>query len=157
MPYEDTRVAVEKSQTEIRKMLTGFDVLVCRFTSFPSHALLEFVRESEGQQTPYRVTITPKVKGEPTPTSWGRAERQVWRVAYWWLKSKLEAIEFGLVEFEEEMLPYMLIAAEGERAEPVAKVFFQRLAGRLSLKDDPFGGLQPALPPGSTSQSTQKG
>ena len=70
MPYEDTRVAVEKSQTEIRKMLMGFDVQACRFTSFPSHALLEFVRESEGQHSPYRVTITPKVKGEQTPTSW---------------------------------------------------------------------------------------
>ncbi len=150
MPYESSPVSTDRSQAQIRKLLGAQGVVTTRFTSFPSYALLEFVKESKGQITPFRITIKPKVdsRSRSPAKELDRAERQVWRVCYWWLKSKLEAIEFGLVEFEQEFLPYMLIADSQGRDEVVAKVFFERLAGQIGPgPGDPFGGLRPALLP----------
>jgi hypothetical protein len=148
-PYDRTPVAVEASQRQIKKLLEKFNVKAVRFTSFPSYALLEFLREVEDKKyVPYRVTVKPQVRdwAKNTSSELDRAERQVWRVVYFWLKSKLEAIEFGLVEFEQDFLPYMLIQDNAGHEETVARVFFERLAGRISSPEDPFKGLRPALP-----------
>lgn len=37
-----------------------------------------------------------------------RGQRQNLRALYWYLKAKIEAIEFGIVDLEQEFLPYML-------------------------------------------------
>ena len=37
-------------------------------------------------------------------------ERQAMRMLYWWSKHKLEAIEFGVSDFETEWLPYQLVS-----------------------------------------------
>ncbi len=148
--YEETNVSVERSQAQIRKLLQKFGVERMRYTSLPSEALLEFVRVDKGKPTPYRIVIRPKLKG------WSRsvdkeldlAERQVWRVVYWWLKAKLEAIEFGLLEFEREMLPFMLISVSQGRSATVGDVLPKHLQGALSPGEDPFQGVQPALPAG---------
>jgi len=42
-----------------------------------------------------------------------RQQRQNLRALYWYLKAKIEAIEFGIVDLEQEFLPYML-APSGE-------------------------------------------
>lgn len=149
--YEDTSVAAEKSKGQIEKLLKKFNVRAIRFTSYPSYALLEFVREAGDKEfVPYRLTVKPKVRdwARNTSSELDRAERQVWRVVYWWLKSKLEAIEFGLVEFEQDFLPYILLTDSQGKTDTVDHIFFERLAGRISSPDDPFAGLRPALPEG---------
>ncbi len=37
--------------------------------------------------------------------------RQRLRALYWYLKAKIEAIEFGIVDLEQEFMPYMLAAS----------------------------------------------
>lgn len=148
--YTNTPVPVEKSHGQIRQLLAKHSVKAIRFTSFPSYALLEYVREvQKGQFIPYQIQIVPKFSSYKSGAGGvDQAEKQVWRVAYWWLKSKLEAIEFGLVEFEQEFLPYMLLQDSEGRSVPAAQIFFARLANALGPPtDDPFGGLRPALPP----------
>ena len=152
MPYEDTAVAVSKSQEQIRKLLTKLNVVATRFTSLPSEGIIEFVRKSDDATTiPYRITIRPKINPEYASVSqWDRAERQVWRVAYWWLKAKLEAIDFGLREFEHEFLPDMMVVNSRGQQSTVASRVFERVANRLGPSgDDPFGGMK-VLPPGQT-------
>ena len=153
--YGDTSVSVDKSQGAIRKLLLNHDVEATRFTNYASHALIEFVKKvGTDQLIPYRIMVKPQVKKrysgeEPTKAAIDRAERQVWRVAYWWLKSKMEAIDFGLVEFEEDFLPYMLIGDDsGGPPVTASQAFFTRIAVRLEARGDPWGGLRPALPPG---------
>lgn len=152
MPYDYTLVSVEKSQADIKGLLARMDAQAFRFTSLPSYALLEFVRKVDnGQFIPYRIKVQPKTYPDAKDTfkARDRAERQVWRVVYYWLKSKLEAVEFGLLEFEQEFLPYMLLSDGQGKSETVDKLFFERLAGRLGPRtDDPFEGLRPALPEG---------
>lgn len=154
-PYEDTSVPVAKSKDQIERLLKKFNVTAIRFTTYPAYAMLEFVRQAtDTELVPYRLTVRPKVRdwARNVQSELDRAERQVWRVVYWWLKPKLEAIEFGLVEFEQDFLPYMLIGGYEGKPETVAKVFFERLAGRVALPDDPFGGLRPQLPRGKETE-----
>ncbi len=148
--YAETPVSVETSQAQIRKLLQKFQVGAVRFTSFPSSALLEFVREEKGRSVPYRISIRPKLKerSRTAGKELDRAERQVWRVVYWWLKAKLEAIEFGLLEFEREMLPFMLISDSQGHTATVGDVLPKHLQGALAPGEDPFQGVRPALPPG---------
>ncbi len=146
--YSNTSVAMSKSKEQIEKLLKKFNVQAVRFTSFPSYALLEFVRKGkDGKLTPYRITVRPKVAAYARNPSveLDRAERQVWRVAYWWLKSKIEAIDFGLVEFEEDFLPYMLLENSAGGAGTVAQMLRPRLEG-LAQGMDIFSGLNRALP-----------
>ena len=147
--YEDTRVSVAQSKAQIEKLLKKFNVKAMRFTTYPAVATLEFVRTQGDVILPYRITVKPKLRefARNAGTELDRAERQVWRVVYWWLKAKLEAVEFGLVEFEQDFLPYLLLETE-KGVSPVAEVFFERLAGKVALPDDPFKGLRPALPQG---------
>ncbi len=150
--YEDTSVPAAKSKEQIEALLKKFAVQAVRFTSFPSYALLEFVRkEKDGRLVPYRVVIKPRVKqfARNATRELDQSERQVWRVAYWWLKSKIEAIDFGLVEFEQDFLPYMLVADNQGRSQTVSDVLTERLTGKMvTAPDDAFGGLHPALPSG---------
>ena len=147
--YEDTKVSVNASKERIEKLLKKFDVVATRFTSFPAYGELAFVRKSGVNLIPYRVIVKSKIKPNPynPERELERAERQVWRVVYWWLKSKFEAIDFGLVEFEQELLPYMLVTDKG-KDRTVAEVIFERLGKAISPPDDPFGGLRPSLPSG---------
>lgn len=40
-----------------------------------------------------------------------RQQRQNLRALYWYLKAKIEAIEFGIVDLEQEFMPYLLAAS----------------------------------------------
>lgn len=151
MPYEQTLVPVEKSQQEIKGILAQMDVEATRFTSFPAYTVLEFLRRTaSGERLSYRITIQPKIDQVGAPVkAWDRAERQVWRVAYWWLKARFEAIQFGLVEFEQEFLPYMLMEDRDGRSRTTAELLWERLANRLPPSpEDPFGGIRLSLPAG---------
>ena len=154
--YADTNVAVWRSQEQIRNLLSKLNVVGVRSTFFSGVGMLEFVRNTKGgTRLPYRIVVTPKVnKDTQNPVKeLDRAERQVWRVVYWWLKAKVEALDFGLVEFEQEFLPYMMLQDRQGHESTVAQAFFESMAGRLAAGNDPFAGLRPALPEGDKATS----
>ena len=154
-PYETTQVPVDKSQAQIRTLLNTHKVEVIRFTSFPAYALIEFGRRAtkESPLIGYQLTITPRLGNFNTDpiNAADKAERQVWRVAYWWFKSKFEALDFGLVEFEQEFLPYIMLNVGGKQS-TVAQAFFENMAGRLRSPDNPFEGTRLMLPEGKENQ-----
>lgn len=147
-PYQDTDVAVERSQSQISALLKSHGVEAFRYATFPSYATIEFARrvKKDSALLGYKITIKPKLgnySNHPV-TAADRAEKQAWRVCYFWLKSKFEALDFGLAEFEREFMPYMLLDM-GDHQEDVATVFFQSMGGRLEGNaNDPFSGARPA-------------
>ena len=62
-----------------------------------------------------------------------RQQRQNLRALYWYLKAKIEAIQFGIVDLEQEFLPYMLA--------PSGRTVYDELGGSsfrlLSAPTDP--------------------
>ena len=98
-PYRGTEVPVGRTQEAIRLLLKKYDVRATRFTAAGVHIAMEFVRHKQG----YKIAAESLGSDE-------KSERQIWRVVFYWLKSKLEAVNFGLMEFETEFLPYALIS-----------------------------------------------
>ncbi len=70
--------------------------------------MIEFFRLTEinsgvGGKVPVRIII-PNI-----PTDDDRARNQMYRLLYWYIKSKFEAVATGLVDFEQEFLPHLMI------------------------------------------------
>ena len=135
-PYRGTQVSTEKSQTDVRKLLGKYRCDDIQFT-IRGHDLLQlvFARSGElGHMNVYQVKVVPLSADEA-------GERQAMRMMWWWLKTKLETIEFGIVDFETEMLPYQLVIGEHGHQTVAEAVLPQIRAGGTDV--DPF---RPALP-----------
>lgn len=120
---KDTSVSVERSKAEIEKLIqrygaTGFatgwratEAVVSfemkdrriRFTlPLPDRSLREFTH------TPGR--SKPRAAAEAL-RHWEQACRQRWRALLLCIKAKFEAVEVGIVSFDEEWLPYIVMAS----------------------------------------------
>lgn len=110
--YSTTDVPVERTKEKIRQLFRLHGIEGFRFTeNWKEHTIgLEFVRSQTVKdpaldkpievRIPVRMHI-PVLEGrhrrdDYTQTAWERRERQVWRALYYYLKSQLEAVEFGL-------------------------------------------------------------
>ncbi len=135
-PYRGTTVSTEKSQTDVRKLLAKYHCDDIQFT-VRGHEFLQmvFARPGElGNMDVYRIQVVPLSNDDA-------GERQAMRMMWWWMKAKLETIEFGLADFETEWLPYQLVSGmEGPKT--VAETVLPQLRGG-GTDVDPF---RPALP-----------
>lgn len=88
-PYQGTKVTVASSMESIRSLIkrySGERVVVGE--TWDRHLAVEWVRE----RVQYRVQI-PTSEDE-------KEERRLWRVLYWAIKSKSEAVASGLDSYE---------------------------------------------------------
>ena len=42
-----------------------------------------------------------------------KRKNQAYRIFYWYLKTKFEAVETGLIEFEQEFMPHIALGKDG--------------------------------------------
>ncbi len=135
-PYRDTEVSVDKSQAEVRSLLKRYDVEDTQFTTRRGglFTLVYAKPQALGHLNVYRHEVQA-LTDDP------RGERQAMRMMYWWMKAKLETIEFGIADFETEFLPYQLIAGDEGEVTLAEKILPQLRAGGTDT--DPF---RPALP-----------
>lgn len=127
--YRSTKVAVHESQADVRELLRRRRATGLQISEYwqedQAVADVRFgMPAPEGGFYAYRIRVrTPdpgpleKVdqyshKPRAATTQELRdhqagAERQIWRLVYWWLKAQFEAAEAGLVSLEEAFLPWM--------------------------------------------------
>lgn len=98
--YRQTQVSPYKSQEYIERLLRKHGVDGVRWTSLTGEASLEFRLPRGDSSIGFHVGI------EYIHES---SRAQYMRALYWYIKAKLEAIEFGLVDFEKEFLPFLII------------------------------------------------
>lgn len=138
MAYENTLVAVSKSQEAIRKLILSNGGSAIGFLSqspmegFQAHVAID------GKT--YLIRIVAQVKEVAqrkrrnrfsTPTdAQDKEARRVWRVLYYHMKSLFEAAASGVIELREMLLPY-IVANDGKTvAEHLLPKLDQALAGR---------------------------
>jgi hypothetical protein len=155
---EGTEVSVEKSQAEIRSLITRYgatrfgyleannnmaqivfqvrDRRVIFRLPFPDRNDKRFWRSPGG-----RVSYTPEQRFK----AWEGACRQAWRALALVIKAKLEAVQSGIVTFEDEFLAYTL-KPDGETIGDWAK---REMPGILDGRPLPplLMGPSEALPP----------
>lgn len=108
-PYEDTRVHWGQSLGSILGLLERYGCKGYQHTYLHDRELvvLQFVRvDTAGDDgtIPYGVRI--ELPGVPAE---GRERNRRYRVMFYYLKSKFEALEHGLVDFATEFLPYLMV------------------------------------------------
>ena len=146
LPYETTTIAPEMTKAEIDAMLHEFVILdnsgkrVCevkaiRWTDLPpSLPMLEFMVQyiHEGVQRTTSVRIQPpllmkRVRRQGYGMVNAPAPSQSMRMFYWYLKSKLEAILFGLNDVTKEFLDSVLVSLPGGRVETVSDIIIEQI------------------------------
>ena len=138
-PYRATAVPADRSQTDLRTLLRRYDVEDLQFTYRRGAGIqLVFARPDEvGHMTAYRLRAS-------LLSDDAQGERQAMRMLYYWTKSKVEVVDFGLADFETEWLPYQLVSGHDGPATVAESILPQLRAGGTEV--DPF---QPALPSGT--------
>ncbi len=135
--YSTTAVPVEKSKQKIRDLLIGAGVRGVQFSEdFSTGAInVRFAKDIEGNMR--TVSVTMKIPEVPeshckqtTVRRWNRyagrtityspknkkeqMERATYRALHYWLKSQFEAVDFGLLRFEDVFLSHFEWIIKGE-------------------------------------------
>lgn len=111
--YRDTSVSVNQSRDAIEKLLQKVGAVGFRWSSIVGKEdTLEAGLRWSGKDVAFRLTVRYTEE---------RNQRQQMRALYWYLKSKVEAIQFGLVDVQEEFFPYLITAAGGTVFEEMQK------------------------------------
>lgn len=121
---EGTTVSVESSQVEIKRAVVKYGATAVMIGDEPrAGGGIEF--EMRGRRIRFRVRypdpkdkeftqIAPYRTRAPAEARrrWEAECRRLWRVLLLTIKSRCEAVENGLVSFEEEWLPFIVIPGE---------------------------------------------
>jgi hypothetical protein len=137
--YAETRVPVAQSRRDIEGLLEKRGVRDYRVTTSGALFALDFnwpLRETctfrsdsyctrhhswhKAADAPLRTILGVRIVS-PWPENDEKERRRMARVLYWHLKAKLEAVESGLLSFEEEFLPHLTLGRAGPRVWDDAK------------------------------------
>lgn len=140
--YAATSVPVERSKENIRTLLIQQGARGVQFTeefptsTTPGHINVRFAKEINGSLRTVSVSLEvpqpPEPKRKVTPRrrylrngKWSepksasdrneQMERSTYRALHWWLKSQFEAVDFGLLSFEDVFLSHFEWMVDGQR------------------------------------------
>jgi hypothetical protein len=147
-PYEDTEVNYTRTKAEIECLLKSYGVQGVRWTSFQGQDdVLEFliIATIQGTQKTLSIAVSPphiileRRKGPIENID------QEYRLLFYWIKSKIEAVMWGLSTIEQEFLSQIGLALpNGEKSTIGAMV------GNLIVKDQlqslPYFGIDQRQP-----------
>lgn len=139
--YKSTSVNWGKSQTQILKLLESEKIKDARFTSISqetaersgmdileghSALMIEFMKSVNfggiSGRVPVRI-IVPNIPEED------KSRNQAYRILFWYLKTKFEAVNTGLVEFEQEFMPHIALGKTNAWGEFKDKVLPKIIGG----------------------------
>lgn len=111
MAYENSEVAISKSQEGIRKAVYAHKGTGVSFVSQPPKEGFEALVTLK--EIPYHIRImaTSRVRGRYGPFTSKQREaedRRVWRVLYWHVKAMFEAADSGVIAIEDIIMPYIV-------------------------------------------------
>lgn len=124
-----TDVTSDRSRAEIERTLTRYGATAFSYGWQEGLAAIQFVRN--GRRIRFVLPLpdrndrefTHHSRGPRTPAAaeaaWEQASRQRWRMLALVVKAKLEAVESGIVNFEDEFLPYTVLPSGRTVAEDI--------------------------------------
>jgi len=116
---QHTSVSVEKSRNEIERTLLRYGAQAFRYSWRIGLAVIEFAIDSRHirfslpmprrDDPEFSKTSTGKARARNVAEkAWEQACRQRWRALALAIKAKLEAVESGIADFEQEFLAYVV-------------------------------------------------
>lgn len=116
-PYRDTKVPYERTKAQIERLLTDYGVEGVQWTTYKGEEDLKFIvsaevkgvkRELLIQVRPPQMFVRRRIRGRGIVTMPNR--NQAYRLLFYWIKSKLESVIFGLSTIEQEFLSQITVA-----------------------------------------------
>lgn len=117
--YQTTSTPVSKSQEDIRRILAKYGADGVQFSEDWKKMILLIRFLYSVNKVQYSVLFRiPIPKADPLSTTGRRRkdnqilklqeqmERGIWRAAFWAIKSRMEAVDFGIESFEEAFLSH---------------------------------------------------
>lgn len=104
MAYENTQVAVPKSQDKIRTLILKNKGTGVAFISQPPMEGFQAMMPIDGKT--YTIRISAQVKSDRRDPE--QETRRIWRVLFHHLKDIFEASKSGVMDFRELILPYIV-------------------------------------------------
>lgn len=115
----NTQVSVEKSKAEIERTLRRYGAKSFAYYADDHRAIIAFVQNDRQirfalpMPDPNSREFTHHQRGARTPSArealYEQATRQKWRALNLVLKAKLEAVDAGIVTFEEEFMSHFVL------------------------------------------------
>ena len=145
-PYLDTTVPNERTKAEIEILLKSYGIKNIRWTTLEGQDdSLEFIIEAEVQGVkkqlgvavkPPHIVIKKKLHGKIVDTE---NINQEYRLLFHWIKSKIEAVVWGLSTIEKEFLSEVLMKLPNGQQSTVGDVVVN-LMSKDTLQSLPFYG-----------------
>ena len=143
-PYMDTTVPYERTKAEIEILLKSYGIKNIRWTTLEGQDdTLEFIIEAEVQGVkkqlgvavkPPHIVIKKKLHGKLVDTE---NINQEYRLLFHWIKSKIEAVVWGLSTIEKEFLSEVLMKLPNGQQSTVGEVVVD-LMSKDTLQSLPF-------------------
>ena len=127
LAYYRTKVAIYKSQNDIRNILQKFGLQGERFTEYKGVGVIEFILLKNDKELAFRFKFDIPEK-EPF-------KKQVYRALFHYLKNRFMAIEFGITTVEEEFLQEMILKLPNGTDTTVKELVKDQL-GQLEYKSE---------------------
>ena len=144
MAYDNTEVPAGRSQENIRELLKKYGIGQVQYTDcWPEGVSVEFARVEKNAAGVVEKVIRVRILGKPNLQKKNKPEaerRRVYRVIYWHLKAKLEVVAEGLVTFEEEFLPHIILPSGATVYDELRSHLPAVFAGTQRLALPAFGG-----------------
>jgi hypothetical protein len=136
---QDTQVSIDKSRLEIERTLAKYGASSFMYGMNKDKAIIAFEAHSRRvkfelpmpDREDYRTTETGRYRFEDRTidAAWEQGKKQRWRALALVIKAKLEAVEIGIVEFEDEFLAHIMLPngqTMGELARPQLQIAYER-------------------------------
>ena len=101
LPYYTTKVSIRDTITHIKDLLGKYNLLGTQITEYGKTFRLVFALEKENKKYAFQFEVN-------IPND-SRFARQKFRAFYWHLKSRLEAVDFGLFTLQDIFMPELLV------------------------------------------------
>ena len=152
IPYADTKISPEKTKAAISEMLKSHGIENIQWTAFRGEEILRFLKEVDlkGVHRELMFEVKPP-QIMARKRSWNVKEgkymkvnvpmwTQAWRLVYWYLETKLKAVEWGLVSLEREMMAQITVPLPNGSSSTLGDVIERRIAedtlAKLPSPDD---------------------
>lgn len=116
-PYGDTKVNYTKTKADIERLLNDYGAIGVIWASYKGDDVLQFLVNTEIQGVkkeigievrPPNIPVKKRLKGRGLVTT--RNKNQEYRLLFYWIKSKLEAVVWGLSSIEREFLSQVMVS-----------------------------------------------
>jgi hypothetical protein len=147
-PYSNTKADADRSRAQIDKLLNAYGINQFQWTQDRDIITLAFKVETEinGVRKMFAFKVSPPtfakqhLNWNPSRGAHDKVYSPNWaqsyRLLYYWLKAKLEAVAYGLTSIEQEFLSQVLVSLPTGEAKTIGELVANpEIFNKLALED----------------------